>query len=276
LIFFIGLPLVLVIVIFLPYKNHLVVNLLVVVLSAVGAIEATVMIGKKKLAVSAPYAALLGAVCPAVATLYVSLDVTPIVIPCVLIVALTFVLVKNVFAKGEGLNEAANSIVGGFAVLIYPGLFLSWVVLINGLEYADILIVVYLLIVIVNDSLAWAFGMLFGRGNRGIIAASPNKSAAGFAGGLSASIVVGIAAAACFPSVFESVFLPPLFCGFALGLTSGIAAVLGDLCESVLKRSCDVKDSGFIIPGRGGVLDSIDSLSLAAPIFYMVYRTLFS
>ena len=48
----------------------------------------------------------------------------------------------------------------------------------------------------------------------------------------------------------------------------GIVGIVGDLVESGLKRSAGVKDSGIIIPGRGGILDSVDSLALAAPVFY--------
>jgi phosphatidate cytidylyltransferase len=60
-----------------------------------------------------------------------------------------------------------------------------------------------------------------------------------------------------------------------LGLFTGIAAVLGDLAESALKRSAGVKDSGSLIPGRGGILDTIASLALSAPVFYVGYRLLF-
>jgi phosphatidate cytidylyltransferase len=78
-----------------------------------------------------------------------------------------------------------------------------------------------------------------------------------------------------FPAAFAPRLLPPLPSGLILGFLLGAAASLGDLVESALKRSSGVKDSGSIIPGRGGVLDSIDSIAFAAPVFYAVYRILF-
>jgi phosphatidate cytidylyltransferase len=53
-----------------------------------------------------------------------------------------------------------------------------------------------------------------------------------------------------------------------LGLIFGIIGQLGDLSESLIKRDCEVKDSGKIIPGMGGILDEIDSLLFTAPVFY--------
>ena len=54
-----------------------------------------------------------------------------------------------------------------------------------------------------------------------------------------------------------------------LGLSVAIASILGDLVESLLKRSANEKDSGNVIPGRGGLLHSIDSIILAAPVYYL-------
>jgi phosphatidate cytidylyltransferase len=98
---------------------------------------------------------------------------------------------------------------------------------------------------------------------------------AGFIGGAAASILVGIGAVLLLPDVFIPQRSPPLAAGILLGLLSGLAGTLGDLGETALKRSSHCKDSGAIIPGRGGVLDSIDSIALAAPVFYYACRFLF-
>jgi phosphatidate cytidylyltransferase len=108
-----------------------------------------------------------------------------------------------------------------------------------------------------------------------VIAASPNKSIAGFIGGFAASILISLGAALVFPGVFQSAKMPVIPAALILGLGTGLAAALGDLTESVLKRSAGIKDSGTLIPGRGGVLDSIDSIALAAPVFYCLYRLFF-
>ena len=59
-----------------------------------------------------------------------------------------------------------------------------------------------------------------------------------------------------------------LWGGFALGLALGIVGQIGDFAESLIKRDCQVKDSGTLFPGLGGMLDVLDSLLLAAPLFY--------
>ena len=57
-----------------------------------------------------------------------------------------------------------------------------------------------------------------------------------------------------------------------MGSAVGIATILGDLIESAIKRSATSKDSGQLIPGRGGILDSVDSVLYAAPVFYYLLR----
>ena len=121
------------------------------------------------------------------------------------------------------------------------------------------------------DSFAWFFGILFGKSTRGFVPASPNKSLVGFIGGIAGSIGCGVLLKVILPEVFTISYRNLII----LGLITSVAAIVGDLIESVFKRSCDVKDSGNLIPGRGGVLDSIDSILIAAPIFYIGYNFLF-
>ena len=64
----------------------------------------------------------------------------------------------------------------------------------------------------------------------------------------------------------------PLLLRAALGLTVVALGIAGDLFESVLKRSAGVKDSASLIPGHGGVLDRIDALLFAAPVYYVVLK----
>ncbi|MDR3115461.1 MAG: phosphatidate cytidylyltransferase [Treponema sp.] len=276
LLFVIGLPLVIGIVVFLPYKHHLAVNLLVLILSALGAGEFAVLLKKKHKPIDPREAAILGAVNPLAVTLRVSFDLQAQIMPGMFILGASWFLVSRIFAGEDKLKDVTDRVAAGWAVLVYPGLFMAWIIKMSRLAHADRVLLIFLLMVIANDSVAWAAGMLWGKGNQGIIHASPHKSVAGFIGGLTASIIVGLGAVFLIPEAFSSDRVPSVWAGMVLGLISGVAACLGDLGESALKRSVNMKDSGALMPGRGGVLDSIDSISLAAPVYYVSYWFLFA
>ncbi len=107
---------------------------------------------------------------------------------------------------------------------------------------------------------AYVFGKFFGRTRLSNI--SPKKTVEGAIFGVTASIVVAIAGA-----WYLSWAGWPLS-GAALGLLIGIASLLGDLTESMMKRDAGVKDSGQLIPGHGGILDRADSYVFTAPLVY--------
>jgi phosphatidate cytidylyltransferase len=275
LIFCAGLPLIVLLVILFPQYNHLAVDIAVAAFCALGAVEFAGILKKKNLVIPPVEAAILGAVSPAAMTVAVSFHVNDRLVPAVFIAAASWLLVSRVFAREKTLSDFTGRAAAGFAVMIYPGLFMEWIIRLGAWQKAEFFILTFLLIVFANDSLAWTAGILFGKGNRGIVPVSSNKSIAGFMGGLAASMLVGLGAALLFPEVFRPRRFSSLPSGLILGLASGIAGSLGDLGESAMKRSSGIKDSGFLIPGRGGVLDSIDSLALAAPVFYAVCRFLF-
>ena len=274
-VFFVGFPALLSVVIFFPQFNHLLLNLVCITFTILGAVEFRNILTHKNLVISLPEAVIMGAISPAAWTVVVSFGVAGNIVPGAFILGASWLLVFRIFTSQEKLDLYIGRTVAGFAVMIYPGLFMAWIVQMAVFPKAGPVILVFFLVAFLNDGAAWLAGMLFGKGNRGVVSVSPKKSVAGFAGGLAASVATGLLAVKFFPAAFTSLVMPSYLAGALLGLGAGAAAILGDLCESALKRSAGVKDSGTLILGRGGALDSIDSLALAAPVYYIIYQVLF-
>jgi phosphatidate cytidylyltransferase len=98
---------------------------------------------------------------------------------------------------------------------------------------------------------------------------SPKKTWEGFFGALAFSVGGACGLLALIPQKLS--YLTQLD-AVALGLILGFAAIIGDLAESIIKRSCDVKDSGRMLPGIGGALDLIDSILFTAPLLFFYLR----
>ncbi|HEV3215987.1 MAG TPA: phosphatidate cytidylyltransferase [Vicinamibacterales bacterium] len=162
--------------------------------------------------------------------------------------------------SGEALQNAA---VSAFAPL-YLGLPLGMLAATRwtlGREAVLLLI----LTVVISDSVQYYSGRLFGRHLLAPVV-SPKKTVEGALGGfIGGALAVG---------VIGHWWLPFVALPWRLGLGLAIVAVgiVGDLFESLLKRSAGVKDASALIPGHGGVLDRIDALLFAAPVFYVFVR----
>lgn len=120
-----------------------------------------------------------------------------------------------------------------------------------------------------TDMGAYIVGSLIGK-NKLIPSVSPGKTWEGFFGALVISQVPGVALYLMLPNQLGVLHSLPVV--ILLGLVIAVLAVIGDLAESVIKRSLTIKDSGHALPGIGGVLDLIDSLCFTAPIFYLYLR----
>lgn len=131
----------------------------------------------------------------------------------------------------------------------------------GGAESGAPLVVYILLVVSTADTAAYFVGRRFGR-RRLASNISPGKSVEGVLGALAAVAVLAIAV-----GLLADVGAPLGF--VVLSVITGAVSILGDLTESVFKRRAGVKDSGTIIPGHGGILDRIDSVTAAAPIFVL-------
>jgi phosphatidate cytidylyltransferase len=121
-----------------------------------------------------------------------------------------------------------------------------------------------MLTVIVSDTAQYYTGRLFGRRPLAPLT-SPKKTVEGALGGF----MFGTAAFAVVAAWWLPIAIP---LRIGLGLTIVALGIAGDLFESMLKRSAGVKDSSALIPGHGGVLDRIDALLFAAPVYYIVLK----
>jgi phosphatidate cytidylyltransferase len=151
--------------------------------------------------------------------------------------------------------------------VLFIGWNLSHLVLLRRLPEGKWYIFFLCTTIWVGDSVAMYVGRGFGR-YKLAPSISPGKTWEGAAGG-----VFGCVLAAVLGAHF---FLPHLTLGqsLLLGLVISLAAQSSDLSESLIKRYADVKDSGELIPGHGGVLDRIDSLLFATPLFLYTLKWL--
>lgn len=180
-----------------------------------------------------------------------------------LLTGVYFVLSVMFLFRLPSITAVAKNLGWLLSGLIYLPFLLGHVYLLRAVPAGKQWIFLLLIAVMACDSMAYFVGRKFGR-RKLYPVVSPNKSVEGAIGGVLGS-VIGVYFA-------KFVFMPQIgiIDGFFIAVGISVFGQIGDLFESLLKRSCGVKDSGTMIPGHGGLLDRLDSLLFVFPLVYYI------
>jgi phosphatidate cytidylyltransferase len=179
-----------------------------------------------------------------------------VAVPIVLIGTFVFYLFRR-----HSLELVLSQVAMTFLAVTYAGLLLSFLGLIRDLPTGSAWLLIVLATTFSADTAAYAVGHLLGR-NKLAPRVSPGKTIEGFVGGLIAATGVAFLSKYIF---FREIDAKDCFW---VGGIAGLIGPLGDLSESLIKRSVGVKDSGNLIPGHGGILDRVDALLFTSPLVY--------
>ncbi|MDV3221183.1 phosphatidate cytidylyltransferase [Intrasporangium sp.] len=187
--------------------------------------------------------------------------------PAGLVTAWVVTCAAVVLWRGSGrLDGAARDVLGGIFIATYPPLLVGFAILLLAAPDGVDRMFVFLITAVCSDVGGYAAGVWLGK-HPIAPTISPKKSWEGFAGSVILCVIAG--------SVTVHLFLGhPWWIGVALGVAVAVAATIGDLSESLIKRDLDIKDMSSILPGHGGIMDRLDSLIVVVPIVWAVLTLL--
>ena len=181
---------------------------------------------------------------------------------------LTFVLSFVFAAVSETRQSTTVAIAATVLGAAWIGLGLGHLLLVRELDaYGRLALITILLTVFVTDTFAYIGGRIAGRHKMSPVV-SPGKTWEGFVVGATAGVLT------TFVALYKEAVFDDTWRALALGAVIVAASTLGDLFESLVKRDLDVKDTGRLLLGHGGVLDRVDSLLFAAPAAYFTILAL--
>jgi phosphatidate cytidylyltransferase len=183
------------------------------------------------------------------------------VIPILAFVPMTLFMLSAHSMGRQSTEDIGKALLGP----VYVCLPLSMLIMIDRYPQGNIWIFFLLAVIFASDTGAFYCGRLFGK-HKLYEAISPGKTWEGAVGGVISSVIVAL----WFLHVLRLHRIDTGILAVVMGLS--VIGQIGDLSESMLKRSYGVKDSSRILPGHGGILDRIDGLLFAIPVFYMYLR----
>lgn len=174
-----------------------------------------------------------------------------------------FILCTGRLLRPDPIEDAMRRLSADALALMYVGVTFPYIFQLRQLNdpHGGWVVVLVMAVIFGGDTGAYFSGRFLGK-HKLYPKISPKKTIEGAVGGLVAGIGVGFLARAVFPGHAS---LTPIDC-VAIGLIGAGTGIIGDLVESMMKRSWGVKDSGNLIPGHGGVLDRLDALLFAGPL----------
>lgn len=249
----IGIPILLLLIFVVPPPGFFV---LVVAAVGIAAGEAIVMLlpgERDKIYVGVPFALLLSTI------LYFARAPAAVAAGGVGLVVATLALF---LARPDPLETAARRLSSFLFAVAYPTLLLTPIALLHRRADGPWWVLHVLALTWLADTGAYFAGRFLGR-HKLMPSVSPAKTVEGAMGAIAAAVVASL--------VVIAVFLPrvPLWQAGVLGAVGGALNIVGDLSESMLKRSVGVKDSGTLLPGHGGMLDRVDALLFTAPAVWL-------
>jgi phosphatidate cytidylyltransferase len=175
------------------------------------------------------------------------------------------VLVIFAWRLPGGASGYVKDVTAGVFAVIYLPFLASFVVAMLVPADGPRRVLTFVILTICSDIGGYFAGITLGRGGRHLMAPaiSPKKTWEGFAGSVVACLIGG---ALCLPLLLHG----HAWQGVLTGAAAVLAAILGDLVESMIKRDLDIKDMGTLLPGHGGILERLDSLLAAAPVVWLL------
>jgi len=238
-------PFLFAVILFLPHYNYLAISIVITAFIVPGTFETWKLFQGERNRIDTAFISLVAFSIP-ISFYLLKADVIKEMTIVHLVEILIFIALSyQIFARDEkSFKDINRKTSAALMMIFYPGLFIGHTMLFSTFRNPAFTIIFFMITIFMNDILAYVTGMLWGKKSRKVIPISPNKSLVGFA----------------------NIFI--------IGSILAIFTIVGDLIESAMKRSAKIKDSGDVLPGRGGILDNIDSIIFTAPVFYYIILNL--